>query len=50
MLSDFKGEYIAIREMRKHVGWYTAGLPGSAKLRGRINEMETMEALIALID
>ena len=50
MLSDFKGEYIAIREMRKHVSWYTAGMPGSAKLRGRINEMETMEALIALID
>ena len=50
MLSDFKGEYIAIREMRKHVSWYTAGMPGSAKLRGRINEMETMEALMALID
>ena len=50
MLSDFKGEYIAIREMRKHVSWYTAGMPGSAKLRGHINEMETMEALIALID
>ncbi|MBE6015311.1 MAG: tRNA dihydrouridine synthase DusB [Lachnospiraceae bacterium] len=49
MLVDYKGEYIAIREMRKHVGWYTAGLPGSAKFRGRINEIETYEGLMDLV-
>jgi len=45
MLIDRKGEYIAIREMRKHVAWYTTGMPHAARMRGRINEMETMEQL-----
>lgn len=40
-----KGEYTAVREMRKHVAWYTAGYPHSAKLRRLVNEIETMEAL-----
>ncbi len=35
-----KGEYIGIREIRKHAAWYTAGCRNSAKLRGRINEVE----------
>lgn len=47
MLSkEFKGEYIAVREMRKHMAWYTAGLPHSSQLRRRINEMETMQQLV----
>ncbi len=41
----YKGEYTAVREMRKHVAWYTTGLPHSAELRRRVNEMETMEQL-----
>ena len=39
LLTEYKGEYTAIREMRKHVCWYTAGYPHSARLRERINEM-----------
>lgn len=35
-----KGEYTGIREMRKHVAWYTAGIPHSAKLRRALAEME----------
>lgn len=46
----YKGEYTGIREMRKHVAWYTAGYPHSAKLRGRINEIESMDALRALLE
>ena len=42
---ECKGEYTAIREMRKHIGWYTVGLPHSAKLRQKVNELETMEEL-----
>lgn len=42
---QFKGEYTAIREMRKHVAWYTTGLPHSAKLRQMVNEMETIAEL-----
>lgn len=37
----FKGEYIGIREMRKHVSWYTAGYPYATRLRGIINTMES---------
>ena len=44
-MTKWKGEYLAVREMRKHVSWYTAGIPGSAKLRGQVNSMETMEEL-----
>lgn len=42
---QYKGEYIAVREMRKHVAWYTAGLPHSAGLRRAINAVETMDKL-----
>ena len=50
MLMEYKGEYIGIREMRKHTAWYTAGLPGSARFRGSINEMETYEELQGAIE
>jgi nifR3 family TIM-barrel protein len=49
MQLECKGEYIGIREMRKHVAWYTAGYPNSAKLRAKINEVETYEALTDLL-
>ncbi len=47
---DYKGEYIGIREMRKHVAWYTAGYPYSAALRNRVNEIENIQELEALMD
>lgn len=47
---QYKGEYTGIREMRKHVAWYTAGYPHSSKLRGRINEIESMDALKELLE
>ncbi len=40
-----KGEYVAVREMRKHVGWYLKGVPGAAAFRGRINQIDDAEAL-----
>ena len=46
---QYKGEKMGIREMRKHVAWYTAGFPHSAKLRKRVNEVESMEALEELL-
>ncbi len=45
-----KGEYIGIREMRKHVSWYTAGYPHSARIRKEINETNTMEELMEVLD
>lgn len=41
----YKGPYIGIREMRKHLSWYTAGYPNSTKLRQQINCIETFEEL-----
>ena len=46
---EFKGEYLGMREMRKHVAWYTTGYPHSAKLRVRVNAVETMAELEALL-
>lgn len=46
----YKGEYTAVREMRKHLAWYTTGLPHSARFRQTINSMESMEELIEGVD
>lgn len=50
LIVDYKGEYTGMREMRKHVAWYTSGYPGSAKLRSRINEIETLTDLEILLN
>lgn len=47
---ETKGEYTAVREMRKHLAWYTVGMPHSAHFRGMINSMETMEELLAGVE
>ena len=47
---EFKGDFIGIREMRKHVAWYTKGMKGSAKLRDAINQVESYEELEELLD
>ncbi len=49
-LVALKGENVALREMRKHAAWYTAGLPHSSALRGRLNEVCTLEELEKLMD
>lgn len=47
---EVKGEYTAVREMRKHLAWYTSGMPHSARFRGMINSMATMEELLAGVE
>lgn len=47
---EYKGEYTAVREMRKHISWYSAGYPGSTKLRAKINQMENMEDILAVVE
>lgn len=47
---QYKGEYLGIREMRKHVSWYTSGLPNSAKLRDEINRVDNYEELEKLLE
>ena len=45
-----KGEYVAVREMRKHVGWYLKGVHGSAAFRGKVNQIDDVQELIAAIE
>lgn len=49
MQIDKKGEFTGIREMRKHVAWYTAGMRHSAGLRRESNLISSYEELEALL-
>lgn len=44
-LAEFKGEYPAVREMRKHVGWYIKGMHNAAALRGKVNQINDIDGL-----
>ena len=48
-MCELKGEYAAVREMRKIVGWYIKGMPGSAAVRGAVNQIDTREDMEKLI-
>lgn len=45
----FKGEYVGIREMRKHAAWYTGGYHGASHVRRALSEVESYEQLEELI-
>lgn len=49
MQVDGKGESIGMKEMRKHIAWYTAGLPHSAAIRRQCNTLETLEELRSML-
>lgn len=44
-LMELKGEYAAVREMRKHVGWYLKGVHGAASFRGAVNQITKADVL-----
>ncbi len=53
LLLEEKGEYAAVREMRKHAGWYLKGIPGSAGLRRQLNTIiraDVMKETIAALE
>lgn len=50
MLISYKGDYTGIREMRKHAAWYVRGCQNAAKLRARINEVESYGELLAIFE
>jgi tRNA-dihydrouridine synthase B len=50
LMLQVKGEYLAIREMRKHAAWYTKGMPGSAELRCSFNQAESKEAFLDVVN
>lgn len=44
------GEYVAVREMRKHLGWYLKGMKKSARLRDEINKLESAEEVVSRLE
>lgn len=50
MQIEFKGEFMGIREMRKHVAWYTTGYNNAARLRNYVNQVESYDDLAMLLD
>lgn len=50
MQTEFKGELMGMREMRKHVAWYTAGYQHSAAIRRQVNEVENYKQLQRLCE
>lgn len=45
-----KGERTAVKEMRKHIGWYTKGMPGSAHFRGSINNLNERDEMVEALE
>lgn len=41
-----KGEYVGIREMRKHICWYLKNLPNSSQVRQIVNQLESKDEVI----
>lgn len=50
MLMDLKGQYAAVREMRKHIGWYLKGIHGSAEIKRTVNTITQVEELKKLLE
>jgi len=50
LLAENKGEYVAVREMRKHIAWYIKGIPNAADIRNQVNQIEDGEKLKHLIE
>ena len=44
------GDYVAVREMRKHIGWYLKGLKNSAKYRDQINKITDYKEVITMLE
>ena len=49
LYTSYKGEYVALKEARKHAAWYLKGVHGAARLRGRTGSLKTLSDLENLI-
>lgn len=49
-LIDLKGEHVAVKEMRKHMAWYLKGMPGAARIKGTIMELEKREDMVRVLN
>jgi tRNA-dihydrouridine synthase B len=44
------GRQTGVNLARKHIGWYTKGLPGSAEFRNRVNTQDDPAAVVAMLE
>lgn len=49
MLIQEKGEYTAVREMRKHIGWYLKGMPSAKIVKDEVNKLENFSEILQLL-
>lgn len=50
LLEAYKGEYTAVREMRKHIAWYVKGVPNATEIRNVVNHIDDIEELKKFVD
>ena len=50
MMLDHYGEGVGVNMARKHIGWYTRGLPGSAEFRNRVNQIPDSRTVLTMLD
>jgi len=50
MMLDHYGETTGVNMARKHIGWYTRGLTGSAEFRNRVNQIPDSKTVLAMLD
>ncbi len=46
---DHYGSHVGVNLMRKHLGWYTKGLPGSAEFRNAVNQQDDADRVLAML-
>jgi tRNA-dihydrouridine synthase B len=47
---DHYGSDTGVKMARKHLGWYTKGLPGSAELRNRVNFVDNPDTVLTMLN
>jgi tRNA-dihydrouridine synthase B len=47
---ELYGKEVGVNMARKHIGWYTKGLPGSAEFRNRVNQEPDHARVLAMLD
>lgn len=50
LFTEFAGGRVALMEMRKHLSWYSKGLPGAAQFRAAVNRIETAAELVGAME
>ena len=50
MFADLAGEAVALREMKKHLSWYSKGLPGASRFRDLVNRTDGREETLAALE